>query len=309
MMMTRRTQAALTLLPLVTAAVLWSAAVAAQQSAAAQGAPLNDAQVRALVHRAIAMQHRTYEALDLYDRTEHIVNRDGDDKPTDRTVRTVPVGASDVRVEINRDGQPVPPMEIADKWRYVLEVMEERTHRDDPDVKKEYEKAAKHRDDVTKMVDAIADAFFFHFAGRTMVAGRPVVELDYEPNPEFKSRLRFSGVYKQVYGKVWVDEASGAVVRLQAELRNDIPIGAGIIGKIYKGSRVELEQAEAVPGAGVWLPTLTSYDVAARKFVIPVSYHRQLYSSDYRRIGPPAEALTLLRNEHAQLFAPERTGN
>jgi len=55
----------------------------------------------------------------------------------------------------------------------------------------------------------------------------------------------------------------------------------------------------------VWLPTLSSYDIKGRKFLFPASYHRQLYASEYRRIGPPAEALALLRNEHARAAAPE----
>jgi hypothetical protein len=183
--------------------------------------------------------------------------------------------------------------------------MESRTHTDDPVVKKEYERAAKRKNDAARMVDAIGEAFHFHWAGRTMRAGRPVILLDYEPNPAFKSKLRFSGVYKQIWGKVWVDEASGYVVRLEAELRRDIPIGGGVIGKIYEGSRVELEQAETSPGAGVWLPRFTSYDIEFRKFVFPGSYHRKLYASDYRRIGPPSEALVLLRNERAQILAPK----
>jgi hypothetical protein len=183
--------------------------------------------------------------------------------------------------------------------------MESRTRTDDPALMKEYEKAAKRKNDAAKMVDAIGEAFHFHWAGRTMRAGRPVILLDYEPNPAFKSKLRFSGVYKQIWGRVWVDEASGYVVRLEAELRRDIPIGGGVIGKIYEGSRVELEQAEASPGAGVWLPRFTSYDIEFRKFVFPGSYHRKLYASDYRRIGPPKEALSLLRNENARILSPK----
>jgi len=276
---------------------------AAQQPGPRPEAALNDAQVRALVQRAIALQHQSDDALDLYDRTERIVDRE-DEKTTDTTVRTVPVGASEMRVDMNRDGQPVPQPEIAQKWREVLGVIESRTHMDDPEVKKEYEKAAKRKDNTAKMVDAVADAFHFQWAGRTLRAGRPVIELDYEPNPAFKSTLRFSGVYKQIYGKVWVDEDSGYAVRLEAELRRDIPIGGGIVAKVYKGSRIEIEQAEAAPGAGVWLPTFSSFDVEFRKFLFPGDLHRKLYASEYRRIGPPAEALSLLRNQQAQIFGP-----
>jgi hypothetical protein len=299
--MTSRAQFAVALPPLLAAAVAWSAIAAAQQPAPHPDAVLNDAQVRALVQRTIALQHRSDDALDLYDRTEHIVETE-DDKTTDTTVRTVPVGASDVRIEMNRDGHSVPQTEISEKWSYVLGVMESRTHANDPAVRKEYERAAKRKDYTTKMVDAIGDAFVFHWAGRTTRAGRPVIELDYGPNPAFDSSLRFSGVYKQIWGKVWVDEASGYVVRLEAELRRDIPIGGGIVGKVYKGARVEIEQAEPAPGAGVWLPTFRSYDIEGRKFLFPASYHRKVYASEYRRIGPPAEALSLLRNQQALLF-------
>jgi hypothetical protein len=88
-------------------------------------------------------------------------------------------------------------------------------------------------------------------------------------------------------------------MRMEAELRGDIPVIASIVAKVYKGSRVAMDQAEPFPGAGVWLPTVTSFDIDYRKFAFPDSIHRKLYASDYRRIGPPAEALPLLRNEPA----------
>jgi hypothetical protein len=304
--MTRRSQIAAALLPILAAAVLWSAIAAAQQPIPHQDAALNDVQVRALVQRAIAMQHQSDDALDLYDRTERVIDRE-DEKTEETIVRAVPVGASEVRIDMSRDGQPVPQTEIRQKWAYVLSVMEQRTRKNDPEVKKEYEKAAKRKGENAKMVDAIGDAFIFHWAGRTERAGRPAIELDYEPNPAFKSSLRFSGLYKQVYGRVWVDEASGYVVRLEAELRRDIPIGGGIVGKVYKGARIELEQAEPYPGAGVWLPSTSFYDIEGRKFVFPASFHRKQYASDYRRIGPPNEALSLLRNENAQLVTPQNS--
>ena len=296
--MTRRAQLPLALLPLIAATLV----LCAQQRPANQDAPLNDAQIRAMVKRAIAMQHQSDVALDEYDRTERIIDRDHDQKTTETTARLVPVGAGEMRVEMNRNGQPVPPAEIAQQWRNVEGMMESRTHAADPAVKKEYEKQANRRRETAKMVDAINDAFLFRYAGRTVRAGRSVVELDYEPNPAFESSLRYAWAYKQVAGKVWVDEASGYVVRLEAELRHDIPVGGGIVGKVYSGARMELEQAEETPG--VWMPTFSSYDVEGRKFLFAAGFHRKLYASDYRHIGPPAQALALLRSEHAQLFAP-----
>ena len=269
-MMKRHTQIALALLPLMAVAI-W---VSAQQPSPRPDNPLNDAQIRVIVQRAIAMQHQSEDALDVYDRTERIIDRE-QDKTTDTTFRTVPVGASYVRVEMIREGKPAPPAEISQQWQYILGVMEARTHTGDPDVKKEYEKAAARKSNYARMLDAITDAFLFHWAGRTTREGRPVIELNYEPNPSFQSSLRLAGLYRQVYGKVWVDESSGYVVRLEAELRRDIPIGGGIVGKVYKGARVELDQAEPVPGAGVWLPTQSVFNIEGRKFLFPASMHRK----------------------------------
>jgi hypothetical protein len=34
--------------------------------------------------------------------------------------------------------------------------------------------------------------------------------------------------------------------------------------------------------------------------------HRKVYAGQYRRIGPPAEALALIRNQRAELLPPAR---
>ena len=273
--------------------------VSAQQPQAHSDAALTDAEIKALVLRAVAMERHAYDSLDLYERTERVIKHDGGEKPSDVTSRLVPVGASEIRVELRRNGAPASPEEIARKWSFVLDVINMRLNNPDSAVHREYQRDERRKLSNTKMIDAIADAFIFHYAGRATRDGRPVVVLDYEPNPKFDSSLRFAAGYKKTWGKVWIDEIGGAVVRMEADLREDVPFGAGIVAKVYKGARVELEQAQPFPGAGVWLPTMSIFDINFRKFTFADSIHRKIYSSDYRRIGLPAESLPLLRKEHA----------
>lgn len=307
--MPRRAQITPALLLLFAAAVVRSAladspqaVLAAQDRIAHQNAPLDAEQIRALVKRAIELQHQNDEALEEYDRTERVVNRNRDEETTETAARVVPTGAGTVRVELERNGQPVPAAEIAQAWHWVAGVLEERSRADDPRVKQDYERAAKRRRESARMVDAIGQAFRFHWVGRTMRGGRAMIELEFEPEPGFKPSVRFAGVYKHIWGRAWVDESSGQVARLEAELRRDISFGGGIVGKVYRGSRIEIEQAEVAPG--VWLPTHHSYDIEGRKFVFPASLHRKLDASGYRRVGPPAEALALIRRQHAQAITP-----
>jgi hypothetical protein len=255
-----------------------------------------------MVNRAIELQHQSDDALEEYDRTERMIDRDRHQKTTETTSRVVPVGTGAMRVEIERNGQPATPEEIAQAWRNVAGALEERSRPDDPRVKKDFEKVAKRRHEASRMVDAIGEAFRFRWAGRAMRGGRAAVELHFEPEPRFKTSLRFAGVYRQIWGKVWVDEVSGYVVRLEAELRRDVSFGGGILGKVYRGARIEIEQAQVAPG--VWLPTFNSYDIDGRKFLFPASLHRKQYAGEYRRIGPPAEALALIRSQQAQAITP-----
>jgi hypothetical protein len=275
------------------------AAISTAQHHASDGsAPFTAEQMRAVVNRAIALQHRIEEALNEYDRTERVVNRDRDGEITMTTAHVVPTGTGVLRVEVERNGQAAPPEKIAQAWRSVAGDLEVKSRPDDPWVKRDYERAAKRKLERARMVDAIGQAFRFHWVGRSMRNGRAVIELRFEPLPDFKPQVRYAGVYKHIWGRAWVDESSGHVMRLEAELRRDVSFGGGIVAKIYRGSRIEIEQAEVAPG--VWLPTHYSYDIEGRRFLFPASWHRKLDASRYRRVGPPAEALALIRSEHAE---------
>jgi hypothetical protein len=99
-----------------------------------------------------------------------------------------------------------------------------------------------------------------------------------------------------------VDEAAGQIVRVEAELFRDISFGGGVLGKIYRGSRMVFEQAEVAPG--IWLPTRYEYNFAGRKFLFGFEVHETTEASHYRRIGPPAEALAIIRQEMSQSGTP-----
>src|SRR2546429_2936723 len=47
-----------------------------------------------------------------------------------------------------------------------------------------------------------------------------------------------------VRATVWVDEAAGQLVRLEAEMIRDFPVGGGVLGKVYRGGRFVLRSEE-----------------------------------------------------------------
>lgn len=304
-------------IPVVLASLLAAAGLVAAGAASAQqnqkqknnnddDRPLTLEEIRALVARAIADQHADDNELNEYDRTEHTISRESgkDAAPVETVERVFPIGTGDVRVELDRNGKPDDAAAIEQTWRNIEKYLEVRSHPDDPAIRPEYEKAQRRERAHAEMVDAIGKAFDFQWGGRVTRDGRPMIELAFEPDPSYKSSARYAGVFEHTGGTVWLDESSGQVARLEAVLREDVPIGGGIIAKIYRGSRLTVQQSEVAPG--VWLPVAASYDIEGRKFLFAASWRGQIDASGYRRVGPPSEALRVVQREHGDAISSER---
>jgi hypothetical protein len=301
--MWRRAWIPVILASLFVAAVLVAAGTsAAQQSEQPNNdeTPLTLAEIKALVARAIADQHANDRALDEYDRTEHTVSKESD-KPTDTVDRVFPTGTGDVRVQLDRDGKPAETSAMAQQWRDLAKALALRSDPNDPAIRDEFQRTAKRERAHAEMVDAIANAFRFHWEGRVVIDGRPTIKLGFEPDPAYKSSARIAGVFAHTVGSAWFDESSGHVARLEAKLREDVPFYGGLLAKIYRGSWITVEQSEVAPG--VWFPAHASYDIEGRKFLFPASWRGQIDASGYRRVGPPAEALAVVRHEHASAIS------
>jgi hypothetical protein len=59
------------------------------------------------------------------------------------------------------------------------------------------------------------------------------------------------------------------------------------------------DRYEVAPG--LWLPSFTQFDFDGRKFFSNFAVHEKTYYSEYKRIGPPAEAIPQIQAELARL--------
>jgi hypothetical protein len=270
--------------------------------------PPTPRQIQALVSRAIENQHRNDLALAQFERKERIVSQRG--KATvasDWTTEVIPAGDHRIRVELERDGKPADPASLEDRWRQAAQSLTKDAETDVPNANEEDDDRQDRRaharyQDRYEMVDAVARAFRFHWIGRTDQDGRGILEFSFEPDPSFKSSKLFAIVYAHMVGTVWVDEANSQVVRIDARLRDDISIAAGLIVKIDRGAQASLRQQEVA--SGIWEPVQYSYDYQGRKLLFgALSGYSRMDASDYRHIGSPEEAIAILRREHPNAIA------
>lgn len=115
-----------------------------------------------------------------------------------------------------------------------------------------------------------------------------------KPNPSYKATTRNAMLFTRVEGTIWIDEKSSQLARIEGHVTEDIVL-ALFLAKVYKGSYFMQERYELEPG--VWLPTFQQYDFDGRKFVVPFSIHERTFFTNYKRVGRPAEAAAVVRDE------------
>ncbi len=278
-------------------------------SATAQEAPSQEA-LRQLLERMIATMHRSDGEDAVEARTEHWLEwrHAADAEPAlDRVYRVYPTGTGTLKLVIAGRGAAV----SAEKYREELRELEQTLEWAlDPEEREQHarvEKFRKRSAERYRAVEAFRDAYELAWQGRETLEGRPprqVEKLLLDPKPGSGGGSVATELLAASRLTLWVDPATGGVVALDAELVRDLLFGGGLLGKVDKGGRVHIEQAEIAPG--IWLPKLTRYEVQGRKLFAHEQIHRTIEARDFLRAGPPAELLAAVRRElsTAQLQVP-----
>lgn len=95
-----------------------------------------------------------------------------------------------------------------------------------------------------KMVRVLPDAFNYKLVGIGEQNGRACYRLAFEPNPHFVPPDHESQVYHGMQGELWIDKEQERLVRMDAHLISDVDFGWGILGKLYKGGSIYVEQED-----------------------------------------------------------------
>lgn len=265
-----------------------------------QNGTLSPEEVRALVERLRANQHGNDAALAEYERRErrYAWKHSAPETVTDdKTYRVVPTGTGTLKLILEEKGQRISDENYGKQLRELERVLENALNPGEPKQRQAVEKWEKKTRERRELVDAVPEAFLFTWLGRERVGanGRTYAKLQLDPNPDFKSRSRNTDLFQHVRAIVWVDEGEGQIVRAEAEVIRDIGVFGGVFGKVYKGGKFVMEQMKVAEG--VWLPSRYEFDFDGRRFVFPFSVNEVTLLTQFRRIGPPAEALAAVRRE------------
>jgi hypothetical protein len=297
---------AITLLAAVAVLGLSGSASPQIAGASSAGSPQTDfqaqhpteAEIRARTKNVTDNQHRNDQALEQYERVERYVDRSGGANPRtieDHTYRVVPDGGGTVKLLLKDGDTPADPAEYHRQLQLLESILEIMVKPGDSRANAIREKYEKRKQERTQFVDAASEAYNAKWVGIEMYAGRKCDVIELDPTPNFHPHSMFQAALAHVSAKVWIDHQADQIVRGEAHVLSDISFGGGILGKLYRGGVISMDQAEVAPG--IWLPTRTQYDFSGRKFLFSFEEHQTIDASHYRRIGPPEDALATIRNE------------
>lgn len=167
----------------------------------------------------------------------------------------------DVARLIAVNDKPLPPdteqTEI-DRLNNLLAHPEIQQHRH----KKEQEDSTRENE----MIRLLPDAFLYHYEGVVDGPNGPCYRLSFKPNPNFQPPDREAEVYHGMAGELWIDQREERMVKLQAHLIADVDFGWGILGKLYKGGSIMVEQKDV--GDGHWEGTHMKLDLHGKALMI-----------------------------------------
>lgn len=256
----------------------------------------SEPQASDLFQRVLANQKRTDQELDLFERIERTEIRKTGSDPNPAEVkawRVFPAGVANDRIPLSPDGKPI----SAESYRAELQKLEKLlvwAMQQGPGQNEALAKLARKRKERNDLIEATRAAFIFALVGREMRGERSLAKYSMVPNPKYKPTSRNAVLFKKVKGFVWIDEESGELAKVEGEVSDDASL-ALFLAKVNRGSHFMEERYEIEPG--IWLPTFQQYDFDGRKFLLPFSIHERTWYTNYRRVGPPKEALEVVRGE------------
>ena len=257
-----------------------------------------------LFRRVIANQKQSETDLAEYAFTQRIEKRKTESarEPSETKVwRVFPTGPGTDKLALSADGKPL----SVESYRGELEKLEKYlvwAAQSGAAQREAYARAERKRKERDDLIEATHQAFRYTLSGKEMRGDRTLLRYTFAPNPEYKPTSRTTILFTKVRGTLWIDEQSSQLAKVEGTVTEDVSLGV-FLAKVYKGSHFMQERYEIAPG--IWEPTFEQYDFDGRKFFSSFSIHERTTYTDYKRVGPPKEAVGQVRAELNKLSATQ----
>ncbi len=147
-----------------------------------------------------------------------------------------------------------------------------------------------------KVLQVLPSAFLYRDAGLIAAGSGHAERFVFVPNPAFSAPDMETAILTAMNGEIWIDPRKVRVVRLQAQLQRDVEFGWGVLGRLYKGGWITIDQAEVADG--VWRIVKFQMSMSARVLIRTKNFQTTEYESHFEPVPPGLDyrqGITMLR--------------
>ncbi len=162
-----------------------------------------------------------------------------------------------VSLLLNANGQPLSAADQAKEHDRLAQILADPSRQ-----RRRKQGEGADRDRALRILRVMPAAFLYSDEGPAQAATGTVERFTFRPNPGFEPPSLETQVLAGISGEIWIDPTAQRVVRLEGRLDRDIDFGWGILGRLYKGGWIRLEQADI--GAGQWRAVRFEMKMSAR---------------------------------------------
>lgn len=170
-----------------------------------------------------------------------------------------------------------------------------------------HKKEQEDSDRANEMLRLLPDAFLYKYIDMVDGPNGQCYRLSFQPNPNFNPPDREAEVYHGMAGELWIDKAQERMVKFDAHLIADVDFGWGILGRLYKGGSIHVEQADV--GDHHWETTHMKLSLTGKALMIkPLSFQTTEDASHFEPVPPEMgyqNAIKMLLNDNGSAQVAE----
>jgi len=218
--------------------------------------------------------HRDGTLLSQYTYTEKetktVFDSNGKPTKTETNVYQVIRGAEEwqtYRRHISKNGVALTDNELEKQDREEQKRVEKeaRKRANRSESKREQEKAKADQKE-KELLDEVFAIYDVQLIGREEFDGITTVLVTFKVRPGYKPKSREGKILQHVAGRAWIAEDDHQMAKLEAEITDPISIGAGLLAKVQKGSKLTFERRKI--NKEIWLPVRVDASLNGRLLLL-----------------------------------------
>ena len=245
--------------------------------------------VQQIIQRSAQEISNDWSQAPQYSFVERDVESKHNSRPTIKTYQVLMIDGSPYNRLIALDDTPLAAGEQAEELRKLQSEIQRRQRESEGQRSKRIEKYLRERHQDHALLTAMIDAFDFKLVDQELFDGRNCWVLDANPKPGYEPVSRETKVLTGMRGRLWIDQASGQWVKVEAEVIRTVSL-YGFFARVRPGTKFMLEQEPV--GPNLWLPKhfTTHVSASALGFLNENSVDDETYS----RYEPMSQAMAQL---------------